>query len=125
MTPTLDGVTATFENTPISAPTIRLKTRVCILVCHMDTSIRISKEVKDHLRRLQETWRRAKGEAPTQQELVSKGLGFLSRHWDEFLAEAAWRPFTKEEWKQIEKLQFPGGGWSSDEIDEVVYGERG
>lgn len=84
--------------------------------------MRISKEEKRRLQRLQEAWRRARGEAPTQQELVARGLGFLERHWDAFLAEAAWRPWTEDEIKKLEATPVKAGRWSVDEIDDVVYG---
>lgn len=90
----------------------------------MATTVRIQDRAKDRLRRLQEAWHRARGERPSQQELLDKGLAYLERHQDAFLAESAWRPLTEEEIRQLkERFQVASGDSGHYDIDEVVYGE--
>lgn len=84
--------------------------------------MRISKEEKARLQRLQEAWRRARGEKPTQGELLATCLSYLERHWDSVLAEAVWRPWTEAEIRALEKRAIRSGPWSIEEIDDVVYG---
>lgn len=91
---------------------------------HMASTVRIQDPAKDRLRRLQEAWHRARGERPSQQEILDKGLAYLERHRDAFLAESAWRPLTEAEIQQLEEqFQVRSGDTGHYDIDEVVYGE--
>lgn len=89
----------------------------------MSTTIRIADEDKDRLRNLQEMWRKTRGEATSQQELVSLGLAYLQRHWEDFVQESAWRPRTPKEVRALEKdLVGPWSDGSPYDVDEILYG---
>lgn len=90
----------------------------------MASTVRIDDRAKERLRRLQEAWHHARGDRPTQQELLDKALTYLEAHTDEFLAEAAWRPLTPEEIERLEEqVQVRSGDTGRYDIDEVVYGD--
>lgn len=87
------------------------------------STIRIDPADKSRLRRLQEAWRRVRGEAPPLQGLLSEGLAYLERHQEGFLAEAVWRPLTPDELARLRARQGHYGAEASvQHIDDVVYG---
>lgn len=90
----------------------------------MASTVRIGDEDKERLRRLQEAWRAARGERPTQQELLGRALAYLERHRDRFLAESAWTPLTPEQVRAA-RAHFVGsyGGLGATDVDDVVYGD--
>ena len=89
----------------------------------MSTTIRIREEDKDRLRRLQEAWRRVRGQAPAQQELLGKGLEYLEEKTDDFIKRAAWQPLTEKEIRSLEGRAQHLGNWSVASLDDIVYGE--
>ena len=90
----------------------------------MSTTIRVDDGDKDRLRRLQEEWRRVRGEEPSQQFVVGKALDYAERHRDAFIAEASWKLLTDEERRELRRLQGPYAIGGTSDIDDIVYGER-
>lgn len=91
----------------------------------MTSTVRIEEADKDRLKRLQQAWKRLKGEAPSQKELVGKVLAYAEAHEEEFLADAAWRPPTEAERAYWRRRIASLGGWEgpdATQVDEVVYG---
>lgn len=89
----------------------------------MSTTVRISNLAKARIRRLQERWRRARGEQPTQQSVLEKGLEYLEEHAGDFVSNGGWRPLTAEEIEDLRALQGDYGDLGLSEIDDVVYGD--
>lgn len=87
------------------------------------TTIRIRPSDKDVLKRLQAAWKRARGEEPSQTDLLSKSLEFALRRREQFLVEAAWKPLTEAEIAELETLPRDLGDWDATDIDSIVYGE--
>lgn len=88
----------------------------------MSTTVRVLDEDKARIQRLQEAWLRARGARPSQQEILGRGLEYLERHEDAFLAEAAWTPLTATGLAALRALQGRFGRGASDRVDDVVYG---
>lgn len=89
----------------------------------MASTVRVDDEGKRRIQRLQEAWHRARGERPTQGELVAEAMAYLERHRDEFLAEAAWEPLGQDEIQELRSsLQTASGEEGDYDVDEVVYG---
>lgn len=90
----------------------------------MSTSpVRIRRDDKEQLERLQEAIAAASGEKPTQQETLHKALTFIARHRDAFLAEASWTPLSAEDVERWTSKTHDLGDWTTNEIDDIVYGE--
>lgn len=87
------------------------------------TTVRIRGSTKNRLRRLQEAWRKVRGDRPPQQELLEVGLEYIDRHFDAFIAESTWRPLSPQELRKLRRLQGRYGNWSVKDLDEIVYGE--
>lgn len=74
---------------------------------------------------LQEKWRSAVGEHASQQDLVSKSLAYVGRHWDDFMRESSWKPLNPAQIKKLEGRLFADLGESlSDRVDEILYGSQ-
>jgi hypothetical protein len=89
----------------------------------MSTTIRISDEDKVRLKRLQDSWRSARGERPAQEELIGKVLGFVERHRHNFIAESTWRALKPSEIESMRRLQGHYGDTAAERTDEIVYGD--
>lgn len=92
------------------------------------TSLRIRREDKAALERLQQTWQRARGETPSQIELFERLVAFAETHGDLFMAEASPGPWSEaaiDGW--IAGLPRPGpepegDQWHND-MDRAIYGD--
>lgn len=88
----------------------------------MSSTVRVDEADKERLRRLQDAWERLRGERPTQEELLGRGLAFLESHREAFLAEAAWTPLEDDEIDALEDRTRDMGPWSARDHDEALYG---
>lgn len=91
----------------------------------MTSTVRIDEEDKDRLKTLQDRWAAVHGQELSQKELLAKGLAYIWDHRDEFLMASGWRPLTSEEIDELwEDLVGHYGDWSSEDIDDIVYGDE-
>ncbi len=90
------------------------------------TTVKISREARGLLERLQVEAGRVLGSKPHLQDIVEAALRLAWRRRDELLEElGAWRPVADPE-RLLDELSVDLGTVnSSEEIDEVVYGWRG
>lgn len=88
----------------------------------MASTVRVDDEGKRRIQRLQDAWHRARGERPTQGELVAEAMAYLERHREAFLAEAAWTPLSEEEIERWRSFKVASGDTGAYDVDEVVYG---
>ncbi|MBW3583134.1 MAG: hypothetical protein KY455_08565 [Euryarchaeota archaeon] len=63
----------------------------------MSTTIRVRPEDKERLERIQEAWRRLKGEKVSHLDLVGHILAYIERQGDEAIHDIAWRPWSESE----------------------------
>lgn len=90
------------------------------------STVRLGGADKERLRRLQQAWKRTRGEQPTQEQLLGKALEYTERHKDEFLAEVVWRPLGRRQIAALRRRVQRDVGHVTDlsaDIDRTVVGE--
>lgn len=88
------------------------------------SSIRIREHDKERIEQLLEEITRATGSRPTQQETIERVVDFVSGHRDAFVAGSSWRPLDADEIDHWLSKGHHLGAWSTEDIDDIVYGEE-
>ncbi|MHB8586690.1 MAG: hypothetical protein ACYDDF_12765 [Thermoplasmatota archaeon] len=78
-------------------------------------------EHRSQLDRLQAAWARLTGKKPPQQDVLGEAVAFATKHRNQFLAEAVWRPPQASVQRRWLSMGEDLGPWTTADIDAIVY----